>query len=154
MPQEYIEKLHARIKKTESCWIWTGANSGNGYGRFNILDKTYQAHRVAYEYFTQKKIHEGLVIDHLCRNPICVNPEHLEPVTSKENTLRGIAPSAKASKRSTCIHGQVKWDEDFSMFIMELHNGGWMQLFDYFQNKTNRREIIGNIYENPELISN
>jgi len=49
------------------------------------------------------------------------------------------------------IHGQIKFDTDFAMFVIELTNGGWMELFDYMNNRQNQREIIGNIYENPDL---
>lgn len=109
MPKEYIQKLEDRIHKTDTCWIWKGENSGQKssgkYGRFKMFNKTYQAHRVSYEYFTQTKIPDGLVLDHLCRNTLCVNPEHLEAVTRKENTLRGEGRTAKAFRRNVCLYG-------------------------------------------------
>lgn len=69
------------------CWHWTGAKTAKGYGRF-YLDGNKHAHRVAYE-LHKGAIPTGLVLDHLCRNPCCVNPEHLEPVTLAENVKRG-----------------------------------------------------------------
>jgi hypothetical protein len=71
------------------CWEWTGARC-RGYGMATShTGKTVGAHRYAYQSLIGP-IPEGLVLDHLCRNPGCVNPGHLEPVTSAENTRRGI----------------------------------------------------------------
>lgn len=70
------------------CWIWQGANNGAGYGQITSKGKHQYAHRVFYE---QKygPISEGLVIDHLCKTTLCCNPDHLKPVTRRENFLRG-----------------------------------------------------------------
>lgn len=64
----------------------------------------WYAHRLAYEGLVGP-IPEGLQIDHLCRVRNCVNPEHLEPVTSRENTMRGDNWSAKYAKMTTCAKG-------------------------------------------------
>ncbi len=69
------------------CWHWTGAKTDKGYGRF-YLNGNKHAHRISYELLIGP-IPNGLVIDHLCRNPSCVNPAHLEPVTHVENVKRG-----------------------------------------------------------------
>lgn len=75
--------------ETGECWIWKGTVSR--YGQIRLRNgKTARAHRVAYELFNGP-IPEGFTIDHLCMNKLCVNPEHLEAVTSKENTHRGLA---------------------------------------------------------------
>ena len=70
------------------CWIWTGQTTIAGYGQFTRNRKTIYAHRAMYE-SEVGPIPEGLVIDHLCRTPSCVNPAHLEPVTNAENVRRG-----------------------------------------------------------------
>ena len=72
------------------CWLWLGCLDANGYGAFRMLDKTWRAHRVAYEIY-KGFILDGLTLDHICRVRCCVNPDHLEAVTHQENMRRGDA---------------------------------------------------------------
>ena len=87
------------------CWLWTGVVDRKGYGQFRVgsqADSTrrlVKAHRWAYEHLVGP-IPEGRQIDHLCRVPWCVNPEHLEPVTNRENTVRGYK-----ARGTTAQHG-------------------------------------------------
>lgn len=62
------------------------------------------AHRMAYEAF-REPIPPGMQIDHLCRNPRCVNPDHMEVVTLVENVMRGNSPAAKIARRDCCPKG-------------------------------------------------
>jgi hypothetical protein len=88
------------------CWLWTAGLNGEGYGAINVAGQIRPAHRVAYELF-RGPIPEGLTLDHLCRVRCCVNPDHLEPVTRKENTLRGIGASAVHARKTHCKHGHA-----------------------------------------------
>ncbi len=111
-PRPLADRFWEKVQKTEGCWYWTASLRGNGYGQIYIGERPGQsayiapAHRVAYELLVGP-IPEGLQIDHLCRNPRCVNPSHLEPVTSKENSLRGVSPSAFNSRKARCSRGHV-----------------------------------------------
>lgn len=99
--EDYINQ---RIKvNNNGCWIWQLTPSET-YGRANHSGKQVYAHRLSYEYYGGQ-IPEGLQIDHLCRNRKCVNPDHLEPVTLKENVLRGIGISANNAKKTLCKNG-------------------------------------------------
>lgn len=85
-----------------SCWEWTGKLAGAGYGMFYPAPKPgVYAHRYAYE-SEFGPIPDGLHIDHLCRTASCVNPLHLEAVTRKENSQRGVH---RCSKKTTCSNG-------------------------------------------------
>jgi hypothetical protein len=77
------ERFIEKVDKTENCWNWTASKKKKGYGQF---DETL-AHRWSYEYY-KGSIPDGLQIDHLCKNTSCVNPDHLEAVTLKENLRR------------------------------------------------------------------
>ncbi len=72
------------------CWLWRSTKDHRGYGQFYHQGWVHRAHRFSFV-LTGNHIPDGLVIDHLCRTPLCVNPDHLEAVTSHENLLRGTA---------------------------------------------------------------
>lgn len=81
----------------DGCWIWQSGDNGSGYGKIHVNGDSLYAHRYGFELF-RGPIPEGLVLDHLCENPPCVNPWHLEPVTHQENIRR-----AHASRREAKI---------------------------------------------------
>lgn len=86
------------------CYIWLGAVNTHGYGHLKFKGKYWQAHRLAYEQ-TKGPIAPGLVIDHLCRNRACINPDHLEPVTNAVNVLRGNNIAASRAAQTHCKRG-------------------------------------------------
>ena len=92
------------------CFIWTGMLNGAGYGMVavttNGVKRLRRAHRLYYE-IEKGPIPEGLVIDHLCRMRCCLNPAHMEPVTSVENVMRGESFFAQQVRRTHCPQGHL-----------------------------------------------
>ena len=95
--------IFARIVKTDECWLWSGPRSGR-YGAACLGGKVRKAHKVVYE-FLKGPVPAGKELDHLCRNRYCVKPEHLEPVSHRENILRGNSPAAVHAKQTHCSRG-------------------------------------------------
>lgn len=106
-----LQRFVAKVDRTDCCWLWNAAISTTGYGKFGVWPKTVSAHRFAYEAFVGP-IPTGLHIDHLCRNRQCVNPQHLEAVPQRVNTLRGIAPPAINATKTECLRGHRFTDEN------------------------------------------
>jgi hypothetical protein len=91
-----LARLWAKIEKVPSgCWEWTGGLSAGRYGHLKWGGRLSKAHIVMYELYVSK-VPDGLELDHLCENTICVNPDHLEPVTHAEN-IRRAAPRISAA---------------------------------------------------------
>lgn len=88
----------------DECWPWTGSRSGKGYGRWHVGGGSVAAHRIAWA-SVHGSVPDGLVLDHLCRNTSCCNPRHLEPVTNRENIIRGVGPTAVNAKKTHCHVG-------------------------------------------------
>ena|SRR5581483_7110375 len=102
---ETIERFWAQVDKNgpNGCWLWTGALDRCGYSAFFSRGARI-GHRVAWQ-LTNGPIPDGMCLDHLCRVRACVNPDHLQPVSAKENTLRGNTPAGNNAKKTHCIRG-------------------------------------------------
>lgn len=99
------ERLWEHIVVVENCWEWIGYRGSDGYGTFRLSPtKCGRPHRASYELY-RGPIPAGMTIDHLCRNRGCVNPDHLEVVTQKENCLRGNGFYAKNARQTHCPQG-------------------------------------------------
>lgn len=102
------ERFWRRVnKQTDGCWHWTGTRDQDGYGVLRAhKQRNIRAHRFAYELIVGP-VGDGLVMDHLCRVRHCVNPEHLEPVTPRENVVRG-----EPKQRPHCANGHERTPEN------------------------------------------
>lgn len=106
------ERIMARVVVTENgCWVFQGAKNKRGYGVVNLgrMVGTALVHRVIWEHH-RGEIPGDLTLDHLCANPACCNPDHLEPVSKSENTRRQWTrrspdPGRKNRNKTHCPHG-------------------------------------------------
>lgn len=107
MSERFAEKLAAG---PGGCIEWRGGTNGVGYGVFHPYTTTTNrkayAHRWSYEQ-ARGPIPPGLHLDHLCRNTLCVNPDHLEPVTGAVNVLRGVSSPAMNARKTECKLGHA-----------------------------------------------
>lgn len=106
----WIARRLANVKRDGDCIIWQGAPNNMGYGKVSVQNdptapgREEAAHRWFYKRL-RGPIPEGMVLDHLCRRPLCVNPDHLEPVTLAENTRRGALARGFLGNRTHCGNG-------------------------------------------------
>jgi len=102
MDQITLERFETKVDTSGPCHVWTGARNDRGYGQIRIASKLYYAHRLAYE-TVKGPIPNGMVIDHMCHNPACVNPDHLQAVSTKQNT-----ENIRSARSSTGFRGVWK----------------------------------------------
>ncbi len=111
--KDVIERFWNFVDITSSCWNWLGAINDANYGRFSVEGKSIVPQRFIYELLVDK-IPKGLVMDHLCRNTLCVNPAHLQPVTYQENSRRGLCGNHNKIK-THCPRGHEYTKENTSI---------------------------------------
>ena len=145
--EERLASVMSRVNKQEDgCWLWTSSTEREGYGyihlsRANAGEKFRHqvVHKFIYEAF-RGVVPDGLELDHLCRNRLCVNPDHLEPVTHKENILRGNSPSALAARKTHCHRGHEFTPENTYVYktgrVCKLCHSKYMKVW----NAENRRK--------------
>ena len=106
-PQSTAKRFWSKVDRSggpDACWFWHSGLGQDGYGRFTVNGRRALAHRWVYEQEVGP-IPDGLVLDHLCRVRNCVRPDHLEPVTNRENILRGTSPPAVHARKMHCVNG-------------------------------------------------
>jgi hypothetical protein len=119
MEESQVTRFWSKVDQKGECWAWKGAKGFDGYGHFWLGMEEHrktghfliQAHRYAF-LLIRGSIPDNLTLDHLCRNRSCVNPKHLEPVTQRENVMRGEGLTAIQSKQTLCHKGHQFNDEN------------------------------------------
>lgn len=118
IPTPASERFHSKyeIDPVTGCWNWTAARGDHGYGTIGetvapMKRKTLLAHRLSYE-MHKGPIPEGLVVDHICNNRGCVNPDHLQAITNLENINRSPSPEVQRRLANRCIRGHDLTDPE------------------------------------------
>lgn len=110
IPPPLQDLIMSKIVVVEDCWQWTGKLE-KGYGRIVYKNRQRMAHVAAYEAFVGP-VPNGLELDHLCRNRGCVKPSHLEPVTKRENSRRGMSAWGINARKTHCKRGHEFTDSN------------------------------------------
>lgn len=100
----YESRFWSKVNKTENCWLWTGSLTTKGYGQYGLNNK--RAHRLAW-FFTYGTWPAQDGLDHLCRIRHCVNPAHLEEVSTSTNLHRGEPNWKKQKNKTHCVNGHL-----------------------------------------------
>jgi hypothetical protein len=103
---DVVQRILTNIFKDEEtgCWMWQGKSNNKGYPYIRSGGKVLLPYRVLYEHAVGP-IPEGFEMDHLCRTPMCVNPQHVEPVTHRENMRRSVGPMGINARKTHCKYG-------------------------------------------------
>lgn len=111
----FEDRFWSKVDASASCWVWTAASAGDGYGKYSVnangKSKYPLAHRYAYESLVGP-IPDGMVLDHLCCNRKCVNPDHLQVVTQKVNNIRSASPTSINARKTRCANGHEYTEEN------------------------------------------
>lgn len=103
-PMTTVETFCRKIIVTDGCWLYNGYIAQSGYGQFAIKGRSKFTHRIMWE-LVGRDIDLTKRLDHLCRVRNCVNPAHLEQVTARTNTVRGISVPAINANKTHCVRG-------------------------------------------------
>ena len=139
-----LDRFFDKVNKTDTCWIWTASLNHKGYGQFQ--SSTYKrpmlAHRFSYLMFVGQ-IPLGLVLDHTCEVKACVNPEHLDPVSTKENLRRGMVGQKNAAHhraKTHCRNGHEYLPET-TKDVLRKGRSGFSRLCMLCSKQTQQRNI-------------
>lgn len=117
LPKRIFDKIH--FEPITGCWLWGGALSHGGYAKTYQDGRYVGAYRLTYECL-KGHIQADYELDHLCRVHACVNPDHLEPVTHRENVYRGVSKGARANE-THCLRGHVL--DEINTYVEHKANG-------------------------------
>jgi hypothetical protein len=101
LPERFWDKVIP--EPNSGCWLWDANQTRGGYGLFRMGELMRYAHVLAFEAARGPRP-DGMDLDHLCRVRCCVNPDHLEPVTRRENCLRGLTGHAAGARNRAKTH--------------------------------------------------
>ena len=111
------ERFWEKVDKTSSCWNWIGAQTA-GYGSFRFDGRAVLAHRFSFELLVEA-IGDGMEVDHICRNPRCVRPDHLRSTTRKQNSENR---ARRSGKSRSGVRGVYQWRNSTRWRAVTTHN--------------------------------
>ena len=120
------------------CWEWRGSRISAGYGQLEVKGKGLRAHRVAYETWVSP-IPEGMVVRHKCDNPPCINPDHLELGTQKDNG-QDMASRGRSTSGDKNVRAKLTWEK-----VREIRS---------LAGAASQSELARRFEVNPSVISN
>lgn len=136
-PTTTDERFWRKVDKSGGCWLWTGGLTTKGYGHFYVDGRLVAAHRFAYERHVGPVL-AGYMLDHTCHVRACVNPEHLRPVTNKQNAEHRVG--AQVNSR-TGVRG-VGWHQGVGKWLARVQHHGKRITVGYFDTLEEAGEAV------------
>lgn len=133
------ERFWQKVDKSDpsGCWLWTGTLCDRGYGSMWKSGRPRRAHRISFE-LANGAIPAGLVIDHKCRVPSCVNPDHLQAVTTGENSEN----LSDTSRPNTSGYRGVSWNKSSGKWMAYVSSKGVRHHLGYFENVDDAKAAV------------
>lgn len=129
------ERFWSKVEKSDECWNWVGPRHPSGYGTFtttvNYKTKFHLAHRYVFS-LTGAGVPDGKLVDHICHNRSCVNPDHLRFVTNKENHEHLIGPYSTTSSGAR----GVSWSSERKKWRAQVYHHGKCHFIGLFDSVT------------------
>lgn len=120
LTEKQLGNFWRKVTKTETCWLWTGGLSYDGYSTMllGVDRKPVRGHRLAF-FLEHGELDDAAILDHKCRVRNCVNPSHLRIATGKQNQEnRGVQRNNTSGVRG------VSWDKQYKKWRAYVHYDG------------------------------
>lgn len=134
---DVTKRLWEKVQFNDGCWLFTGSANTNGYGLISVNNSRQLAHRVAYELLVGP-IPAAMVLDHVCHQTRCVKPDHLRPVTQKQNMENHSGPTAR---NTSGVRG-VYWAAHAGMWRARVKHNGRDFHVGYFKSLDTAAEAV------------
>lgn len=122
------DRFWAKVDKSDKCWNWTASTDRTGYGKFMFEGRLQPAHRLSFSWL-KGEIPDGLVIDHMCFNRVCVNPDHLRLATTKQNNENRSGADSDSRSGIRGVYFQKGW------WFAQVSEGGEVVFREKFRAK-------------------
>lgn len=131
------ENFWAKVDKTGGCWLWTGHTNDKGYGMVRINNANRRCHRISFE-MSNGPIPDGMLVDHRCHTPACLNPAHLRLATPKQNMENRAGPTSRSKSGAR----GVAWNKNANRWAAHVTHNKVNHYLGYFNTVAEAEAVV------------